>query len=183
MNEVKSSTDWILKPFVAIFLILVITFVSLQYLQHRQDERPLSVFSKIGAVGYPEEISTGQAAIRIKPMELPISFKVGLVHGTIHSHHYSVELKWGERVRYFFDSSKPINFMIVFSEEKWPDTGYLESSAVVVVNETSISSYEGEFRARSGGYLSFHFCRSWGCLDPPETSVVYFEGVYLWSFI
>lgn len=183
MNEMKSSTDWILKPFVAIFLILVITFVSLQYLQHRQDERPLSVFHQIGAVGYPEEISTGQAAIRIKPMELPIRFKVGLVDTTIHSHHYSVELKWGERVRYFFDSSKPINFMIVFSEEKWPDTGYLESSDVVVVNETSISSYGSEFMSRSRGYLSFHFCRSWGPLDPPETSVVYFEGVYLWSFI
>ena len=167
---------------IAIPCILVIVFVSLQYLQHRQDERPLSVFHQIGAVGYPEEISTGQAAIRIKPMELPIRFKVGLVDTTIHSHHYSVELKWGERVRYFFDSSKPINFMIVFSEEKWPDTGYLESSDVVVVNETSISSYEGEFSSRSRGHLSFHFSRSWGCLDPPETSIVYFEGVYLWPF-
>jgi len=168
---------------IAVSCILVIVFVSLQYLQHRQDERPLSVFQQIGAVGYPEEISTGQAAIRIKPMELPIRFKVGLVDGTIHSHHYSVELRWGERVRYIFNSSKPIDFMIVFSEEKWPDTGHLESSDVVVANETSISSFEGEFRSRSRGYLSFHFCRSWGCLDPPETSVVSFEGVYLWPFI
>jgi len=167
---------------IAISCILVIVFVSLQYLQHRQDERPLYVFSKIGAVGYPEEISTGQAAIRIKPMELPIRFKVGLVDTTIHSHHYSVELKWGERVRYFFNSSKPINFMIVFSEEKWPDTGYLESSDVVVVNETSISSFDGEFMSRSRGYLSFHFCRSWGPLDPPDTSVVHFDGAYLWPF-
>lgn len=182
MNEMKSSTNWTLKPFVAVFLILTITFVSLQYLQHRHDERPLSVFREIGAVGYPEETSTGQAAIRLTPMELPIRFKVGLVDGTIHSHHYSVELKWGERVRYLFDSSKPINFMIVFSAEKWPDTGYLESSDVVVANESSISSYMGEFRTRSRGYLSFHFLRSWGSLDPPETSVVYFEGVYLWPF-
>ena len=182
LNEMKSSTDWILKPFVAIFLIIVITFVSLQYLQHRQDERPLSVFHQIGAVGYPEEISTGQAAIRVTPMELPVRFKVGLVDSTIHSHCYSVELRWGERVRYRFGSSRPIDFMIVFSEEKWPDTGYLESSDVVVVNETSISSFDGEFMSRSSGYLSFHFCRSWSMLDPPETSVVYFEGVYLWPF-
>ncbi len=182
MTEMKSSTDWILKPFVAIFLILVTTFFSLQYLQHRQDERPLSVFHQIGAVGYPEEFSTGQAAERFKPMELPIRFKVGLVDTTIHSHHYSVELKGGERVRYVFDSSKPIDFMIVFSAEKWPDTSYLEPSDVVVANETSISSHEGEFRTHSSGYLSFHFCRSWSWLDPPESSVVYFEGVYLWPF-
>ena len=167
---------------IAISCILAIIFVSLQYLQHRHDERPLSVFQKIGAMGHPEETSTGQAAIRLTPMELPNRFKVGLVDGTIHSHHYSLELKWGERVRYLFDSSKPINFMIVFSAEKWPDTSYLESSDVVVANETSISSYMGEFRTRSRGYLSFHFLRSWGCLDPPETSVVYFEGVYLWPF-
>jgi len=59
--------------FVAIFLILVITFVSLQYLQHWRDERPLSVYQKIGASGYPE--GTGDAALSIKPKELPISFK------------------------------------------------------------------------------------------------------------
>jgi len=163
---------------IAVSCILVAVFVGLQYLLHRHDERPLSVFHQIGAVGFPEEISTGQAAIRVTPMELPVRFKVGLVDTTIHSHHYSVELKWGERVRYFFSSSRPIDFMVVFSEEKWPDTGYLESSDVVVANEASISSYEGEFRSRSRGYLSFHFCRSWGPLDPPETSVVYFEGVY-----
>lgn len=168
---------------IAISCILVIIFVSLQYLQHRQDERPLSVFHQIGAVGYPEDISTGQAAERVTPMELPVRFKVGLVDSTIHSHHYSVELRWGERVRYRFGSYKPIDFMIVFSEEKWPDTGYLESSDVVVVYETSISSFDGEFMSRSRGYLSFHFCRNWGPLDPPETSVVYFEGVSLWPFI
>lgn len=179
MNEVKSSTDWILKPFVAVFLILVITFAGLQYLQHRHDERPLSVYQRIGAVGHPEEFSTGQAAIRLTPMELPIRFKVGLVDGTIHSHHYSVELKGSKRVRYFFNSSKPINFMIVFSAEKWPDTSYLEPRDVVVANETSTSSHEGEFRTRSSGYLSFHFRRSWSWLDPPESSVVYFEGAYL----
>jgi len=126
---------------IAIPCILVIVFVSLQYIQHRHDERPLSVFHQIGAVGYPEEISTGQAAIRIKPMELPIRFKVGLVDSTIQSHHYCVELRWGERVRCSFDSSKPIDFMIVFSDEKWPDIGYLGSGDVVVANETSISSY------------------------------------------
>ena len=163
---------------IAVSCILVAGFVSLQYLLHRHDERPLSVFHQIGAVGFPEEISTGQAAIRVTPMELPVRFKVGLVDTTIHSHQYSVELKWGERVRYFFSSSRPIDFMVVFSEEKWPDTGYLESSDVVVVSETSISSFDGEFMSRSRGYLSFHFCRSWGPLDPPETSVVYFEGVY-----
>ena len=175
MNETRSSTDWILKPFVAIFFISVISFVSLQYLQHRRDERPLSVYQQIGASGYPE--GTGNAALNIKPMELPISFKVGLIDTTVKSHHYSVELKGGKRVRYLFSSSKPINFMIVFSAEKWPDTGYLESSDVVVANETSISSLEGEFRARSRGYLSFYFC-----IDPPESSVVLFEGVYLWPF-
>ncbi|NIQ34184.1 MAG: hypothetical protein GTN80_11200, partial [Nitrososphaeria archaeon] len=84
---------------------------------------------------------------------MPIRFKVGLVDMTIHSHHYSVELKGSERVRYLFNSSKPINFMIVFSAEKWPDTNYLEPSDVVVANETSISSHEGEFRAPSRGYL------------------------------
>jgi hypothetical protein len=68
LNEMKSSTDWILKPFVAIFLILIITFVSLQYLQHWRDERPLSVFHQIGAVGFPEDISTGEGAIRVTPM-------------------------------------------------------------------------------------------------------------------
>ena len=166
----------------AIACILVIAFVSLQYIQHRHDERPLSVFHKIGAVGYPEEISTGQAVERVGPLELPIRFKVGLVDTTIHSHHYCVELKWGERVRYFFNSSRPIDFMIVFSDEKWPDTGYLGSGDVVVVNETLILFYEGGFMARSRGYLSFHFLRSWGPLDPPETSVVYFEGAYLWPF-
>jgi len=176
----KSSTDWILKPFVAVFLILVITFVSLQYIQHWRDERPLSIYQRIGASGYPE--GTGMAAERIKPMGLPISFKVGLIDRTVKSHHYSVELEGGKRVRYLFNSTKPINFMIVFSAEKWPDTGYLELGDVVVANETSISSYEGEFRARSRGYLSFHFCRSWSWLDPPESSVVYFEGVYLWPF-
>ena len=166
--------------FVAISCILVITYVSLQYLQHRRDERPLSVYQKIGASGYPE--GTGMAAERIKPMELPISFKVGLIDRTVKSHHYSIELEGGERVRYFFNSSKPINFMIVFSAEKWPDTSYLEPSDVVIANETSISYYEGEFRTHSSGYLSFHFCRSWSWLDPPESSVVYFEGVYLWPF-
>jgi hypothetical protein len=171
-----------IKNVIAISCILVIIFVSLQYLQHRRDERPLSVYQKIGAVGYPEETSTGMSAESIKPLKLPISFKVGLIDITIQSHHYSVELKRGERVRYLFNSSKPINFMIVFSAEKWPDTSYLESSDVVVVNETSISSHEGEFRAHSRGYLSFHFCRSWSWLDPPESSVVYFEGVYLWPF-
>ena len=165
------------RNIIAISCILVITFVSLQYLQHRRDERPLSVYQKIGAVGYPEEISTGHGAISIKPKELPISFKVGLIDITIQSHHYSVELKGGERVRYLFHSSKPINFKIVFSAEKWPDTNYLASSDVVVANETSISSHEGEYRTRSRGYLSFHFC-----IDPPESSVVYFEGVYLWPF-
>ena len=177
MNEMRSSTDRILKPFVAIFLILVITFVSLQYLQHQHDERPLSVYQQIGAVGYPEETSTGGAAERFKPMELPTSFKVGRIDITVKSHHYSVELKRGEKVRYLFHSSKPINFMIVFSAEKWPDTNYLEPSDVVVANETLISSHEGEFRARSKGFLSFHFC-----IDPPESSVVLFEGVYLWPF-
>jgi len=167
---------------VAISCILVVVFVGLQYLQHRHDERPLSVFKQIGTVGYPEDISTGQAAIRVTPMELPVRFKVGLVDSTIHSHHYCVELRWGERVRYRFYSSRPIDFMIVFSEEKWPDTGYLESSDVVVANETSISSYGSEFMSRSRGYLSFHFCRSWGPLDPPETSVVHFDGAYLWPF-
>ncbi len=167
---------------IAITCILVVAFVSLQYLRHRHDERPLSVFHKIGAVGYPERISTGNAAIRVTPMELPVRFKIGLVDSTIHSHCYSVELRWGERVRYHFTSSKPIDFMIVFSDEKWPDTGYLGSGAVVVANETSISFYEGGFMARSGGYLSFHFDRSWGPLDPPETSVVNFKGAYLWPF-
>ena len=167
---------------VAVSCILFAVFVSLQYLQHRNDERPLSVFQQIGATGYPEEISTGQAAEKTGPMELSIRFKVGLVDTTIHSHHYCVELKWGERVRYFFNSSRPIDFMIVFSEEKWPDIGHLESSDVVVANETSISSFEGEFMARSRGYISFHFLRSWGPLDPPETSVVHFEGAYLWPF-
>jgi len=168
---------------IAISCILVTVFLGLQVLRHRQDERPLSVFHQIGAVGHPEEFSTGQAAIRVTPMELPVRFKVGLVDSTIHSHHYCVELRWGERVRYRFYSSRPIDFMIVFSEEKWPDTGYLESSDVVVVYETSISSFDGEFMSRSRGYLSFHFCRNWGPLDPPETSVVYFEGVSLWPFI
>jgi hypothetical protein len=167
---------------IAISCISVIIFVSLQYLQHWQDERPLSVYQKIGAVGYPEETSTGISAERIKPLKLPTSFKVGLIDMTIQSHHYSVELKRGERVRYLFNSSRPINFMIVFSAEKWPDTSHLELSDVVVANETSISSHEGEFRTRSRGYLSFHFCRNWGRLDPPESSVVYFEGVYLWPF-
>ncbi len=180
MTEMKSSTDWILKPFVAIFLILVITFFSLQYLQHWRDERPLSVYQQIGASGYPE--GTGMAAERIKSMELPIRFRVGLIDGTVKSHSYSVGLGRGMRVRYFFNSSKPINFMIVFSTEKWPDTSYLEPSDVVVANETSISSHEGEFRTHSSGYLNFHFCRSWGWLDPPESSVVYFEGVYLGPF-
>ena len=166
-----------IRNIIAISCILVITFVSLQCLHHRRDERPLSVYQKIGASGYPEETSTGNAAERIKPMELPTSFKVGLIDITIQSHHYSVELKWGERVRYHFNSSKPINFMIVFSAKKWPDTRHLESSDLVVVNETSTSSHEGEFRARSKGYLSFHFC-----IDPPESSIVYFEGVYLWAF-
>lgn len=177
LNETRSSTDRILKPFLAVFLILVSIFVSLQYLQHRQDEQPFSVYQQIGAVGYPEEDSTGGATERFKPMELPTSFKVGRIDTTVKSHHYSVELKRGERVRYLFSSSKPINFMIVFSVEKWPDTCYLGSSDVVVANETSISSHEGEFRARSRGYLSFHFC-----IDPPESSVVLFEGVYLWPF-
>ena len=167
---------------IAISCILVTVFLGLQVLRHRQDERPLSVFHQIGAVGHPEEFSTGQAAIRVTPMELPVRFKVGLIDSTIHSHHYSVELKWGERVRYRFGSSKPIDYMIVFSEEKWPDTGYLESSDVVVVNETSISSFDGEFMSRSRGYLSFHFDRSWSMLDPPETSVVHFDGAYLWPF-
>ena len=107
--------------------------------------------------------------MRIEPMELPIRFKVGLVDRTIHSYYYCVELRWGERVRYLFNSSKPINFMIVFSEEKQPDASHLGSGAVVLANETSISFYEGEFMARSRGYLSFHFHRSWGPLDPPET--------------
>ena len=167
---------------IAFCLILIIAYGGVQFLLHSGDERPLSVFHKIGAVGYPEDISTGQTAIRVTPMELPVRFKVGLIDITIQSHQYSVELKGGKKVRYSFHSSKPINFMIVFSAEKWPDTGYLESSDVVVTNETSISSYEGEFRSRSRGYLSFHFCRSWGPLDPPETSVVYFKGVYLWPF-
>jgi hypothetical protein len=167
---------------IAITCILVAVFVGLQVLRHRHDERPLSVFHQIGAVGYPEEISTGGAAIRVTPMDLPVRFRVGRVDSTIHSHCYSVELRWGERVRYRFYSSKPIDFMVVFSDEKWPDTGYLGSGAVVMANETSISSYEGEFMARSGGYLSFHFHRSWGPLDPPETSVVNFKGAYLWPF-
>lgn len=38
------------------------------------------------------------AAERIKPMELPTSFKVGLIDRTVKSHHYSVELKRGESV-------------------------------------------------------------------------------------
>ena len=80
-------------------------------------------------------------------------------------------------MRYLFNSSKPINFMIVFSAEKWPDTSHLEPSDVVVANETSISSHEGKFRTHQSGYLSFHFC-----IDPPESSVVLFEGVYLWPF-
>ncbi len=167
---------------IIISCILVITFVSLQYLQHRRDERPLSVYQQIGAVGYPEETSFGHAVERFKPMELPTRFKVGLIDRTVKSHQYSVELVRGERVRYLFNSSKPINFMVVFSAVKWPDTSYLEPSDVVVANETSISFHEGEFRARSRGFLSFHFCRSWGWLDPPESSVVYFEGVYLWPF-
>jgi len=163
---------------IAISCILVITFVSLQYLQHWRDERPLSVYQKIGADAYPQ--GTGMAAESIKPLKLPISFKVGLIDRTVKSHHYSVELEGGGRVRYFFNSSKPINFMIVFSVEKWPDTSYLESSDVVVANETSISFHEGEFRGHSRGYLSFHFCRSWSRPNPPpESSVVYFEGVYL----
>jgi hypothetical protein len=169
-----------IRDAIAISCILVITFVSLQYLQHRQDERPLSVYQQIGASASP--VGTGVAVERFKPMELPTSFKVGLIDTTVRSHHYSVELKRGERVRYLFSSSKPINFMIVFSAEKWPDASYIEPSDVGVANKTSISSYEGEFRARSRGYLSFHFCRSWGWLDPPESSVVYFEGVYLWPF-
>ena len=160
---------------VAIFLILVITFGRLQYLQHWRDERPLSVYQKIGASGYPE--GTGDAALSVKPKELLISFKVGLIDRTVTSHHYSVELERGERVRYLFNSSKPINFMIVFSAEKWPDTSYLEPSDVVVANETSISSHEGKFRTHQSVYLSFHFC-----IDPPESSVILFEGVYLWPF-
>jgi hypothetical protein len=88
-----------------------------------------------------------------------------------------VELGGGERVRYLFNSSKPINFMIVFSAEKWPDTSHLEPSDVVVANETSISSHEGKFRTHQSVYLSFHFC-----IDPPESSVILFEGVYLWPF-
>jgi hypothetical protein len=165
---------------IAFCLILIIAYGSVQFLLHSGDERPLSVYQQIGASGYPE--GTGMAAERIKPMELPISFKVGLIDRTVKSHHYSVELKGGERVRYFFNSSKPINFMIVFSAEKWPDTSYLEPSDVVVANETSISFHEGKFRTHSRGYLSFHFCRSWRWLDPPESSVVHFEGVYLWPF-
>jgi len=167
---------------IAITCIMVAVFVSLQHIRHRHDERPLSVFHKIGAVGYPEDISTGGAAIRVTPMELPVRFRVGRVDSTIHSHCYSVELRWGERVRYRFISSRPIDFMVVFSDEKWPDAGYLGSGAVVLANETSISSHEGEFMSRSGGYLSFHFDRSWGPLDPPETSVVSFKGAYLWPF-
>lgn len=161
----------------ALCLILIIAYGGVQFLLHSGDERPLSVYQKIGAVGYPEETSTGGTAELFKPMELPTSFKVGLIDITVRSHHYSVELKRGARVRYLFHSSKPIDFMIVFSAEKWPDTGYLEPSDVVVANETSISSHEGEFRARSRGYLSFHFC-----IDPPESSVVIFEGAYLWPF-
>lgn len=93
------------------------------------------------------------------------------------THHYSVKVKKGERVKYFFNSSKPVDFLFVFSIEEWPDTNYLEPSDVVLVNETLISFYSGEFKVQSGGYLSFHFS-----INPPESSVIYFDGAYLWPF-
>ena len=134
------------------FLILTIGYSVIQSFT----DKPLVVTHEMRGTGiYPT--STSNVGL-FGEKELPISFQVGRVNElTLHSHRFYFKLKLGDTIRFRFNSSEPIDFKALFSDEPVWDSYASRDDHMELVDEVSITSYSGWFRAKREGYVTFYF--------------------------
>jgi len=105
-------------------------------------DKPLVVTHEMSGTGiYPT--STSIVGL-YGEKELPITFQVGRVNElTLHSHRFYFKLKLGDAIKFSFNSSEPINFKAIFSDEPFWGSYAGKDDHTVRVDEVSITSYSG----------------------------------------
>jgi len=119
-------------------------------------DKPLVVTHEMSGTGiYPT--STSIVGL-YGEKELPITFQVGRVNElTLHSHGFYFKLKLGDTIKFSFNSSEPINFKAIFSDEPVWGSNAGKDDHTVLVDEVSITSYSGWFKAKREGNVTFYF--------------------------
>jgi len=131
-----------------------LTLFDFDKLTSTEKSEPIRMYKHVG-------VSTnfgGIYGVSIISLPLPTRFEVGRIHedGSWQEkeYDYGLWMEAGETIRYVFDSDKPLRFQLKYSNSTSFEYSRLEP---ILVEETSITTYNSYFTAEWDGFYIFGF--------------------------